>query len=74
MQFRFTEEIVAVLTDSIEPCKSAFIVKTLALDFHERALAEGLAHKGSSFGHSDAGDDHYERHRISYDCEYCYES
>lgn len=54
MELRFTEKIVAVLADAVQPCEEALIVDALALDVDEAALAERMTHEGAGVGDADA--------------------
>lgn len=40
MQLRFSEEVVAVLADAVEPREDALVVDALALDVEEGALGQ----------------------------------
>jgi hypothetical protein len=33
MELWFSEEVVTVLTDSVQPCEDALVINTFALDF-----------------------------------------
>jgi len=40
MELRFSEEVVTIFTDSVQPREDALVVDTFALDFKEGALVK----------------------------------
>jgi hypothetical protein len=40
MELRFSEEVVTVFTDSVQPREDALVVDTFALDFKEGTLVK----------------------------------